>query len=241
MLGRRAVYASIPHSSAVQGRRRGLLAWSAPGDPAVEGLRSFRAALLYAMPYFHNNIVHICSPGPHSGQSFVLSNVAALLGAAGKRVLLLDANLARGRLHRCFQLAATPGLADVLAGSVPLDNVLHRQVSDGVDFIASGQGSAERGEQLVHVNFSQLLETLSSHYDVVLVSSAPVLDSADALTIGSHAGAVFVLTRAGVTRADQLREAVLRLNQAGIAPQGVLCNDLAARLGESRGRAVAQR
>ena len=241
MLGRRAVYASIPHSSAVQGRRRGLLAWSAPGDPAVEGLRSFRAALMYAMPYFHNNIVHICSPGPHSGQSFVLSNVAALLGAAGKRVLLLDANLARGHLHRCFQLPATPGLDDVLAGSVPLDDVLHRQVSDGVDFIASGQGSTERGEQLVHVNFTQLLETLSSRYDVVLIGSAPVLDSADALTIGSHAGAVFVLTRAGVTRADQLREAVLRLNQAGIAPQGVLCNDLAARLGESRGQAVAQR
>jgi len=241
MLGRRAVYASIPHSSAVQGRRRGLLAWSAPADPAVEGLRSFRAALMYAMPHFHNNIVHICSPGPHSGQSFVLSNVAALLGAAGKRVLLLDANLARGRLHRCFQLAATPGLDDLLAGSVPLDNVLHRQVSDGVDFIASGQGSAESGEQLVHVNFGELLETLSSRYDVVLVGSAPVLDSADALTIGSHAGAVFVLTRAGVTRADELREAVLRLNQAGIAPQGVLCNDLASRLGESRGQAAAQR
>jgi tyrosine-protein kinase Etk/Wzc len=240
MLGRRAVYASIPHSSAVQGRRRGLLAWSAPTDPAVEGLRSFRAALLYAMPHFHNNIVHICSPGPHSGQSFVLSNVAALLGAAGKRVLLLDANLGRGHLHRCFQLAATPGLEDLLAGSLPLDDVLYRQVSDGVDFIASGLGAGEHGELLVHANFGALLETLSSRYDVVLVGSAPVLDSADALTIGSHAGAVFVLTRAGVTRADQLREAVLRLNQAGIAPQGVLCNDLAARLGESRGQAAVQ-
>jgi tyrosine-protein kinase Etk/Wzc len=241
MLGRRAVYASIPHSSAVQGRRRGLLAWSAPADPAIEGLRSFRAALLYAMPHFHNNVVLLCSPGPHSGQSFVLSNVAALLGAAGKRVLLLDANLARGRLHYHFQLAATPGLDDLLAGTMPLDHVLHRQVSDGVDFIASGQRLAEHSEHLVHLNFGELLVTLSRRYDVVLVGSAPVLDSADALTIGSHAGAVFVLTRAGVTRADQLREAVLRLNQAGIAPQGVLCNDLAARLGESRGQAAAQR
>ena len=240
MLGRRAMYASIPHSSAVQGRRRGLLAWSAPADPAVEGLRSFRAALLYAVPHFRNNIVLICSPGAHSGQSFVLSNVAALLGAAGKRVLLLDANLARGHLHCCFQLAATPGLEDVLACRMPLDHVLHRQVSDGVDFIARGQQSAERSEHLVNVNFGQLLDTLSNRYDVVLVGSAPVLDSADALTIGSHAGAVFVVTRAGVTRADQLREAVLRLNQAGIAPQGVLCNDLAARLGGSRGQAAAR-
>lgn len=240
MLGRRAMYASIPHSSAVQGRRRGLLAWSAPADPAIEGLRSFRAALLYAIPHFHNNIVLICSPGAHSGQTFVLSNVAALLGTAGKRVLLLDANLAHGRLHHRFQLAATPGLEDVLAGRVPLDHVVHRQVSDGVDFIARGQRSAERSEQLVNVNFGELLETLSSRYDVVLIGSAPVLDSADALTIGSHAGAVFVLTRAGVTRADQLREAVLRLNQAGIAPQGVLCNDVAARLGESRGQAAAR-
>lgn len=241
MLGRRAVFASIPHSSAVQGRRRGLLTWSAPTDPAVEGLRSFRAALLYAMPHFHNNIVHICSPAPHSGQTFVLSNVAALLGAAGKRVLLLDANLARGSLHRCFQLDATPGLADLLTGSQSLDAVLHREVSDGVDFIASGQGSTDHGEQLVNVNFGELLETLSSRYDVVLIGSAPVLESADALTIGIHAGAVFVLTRAGITRAEQLREAVMRLNLAGIAPQGVLCNDLPARLGESRGQAAAQR
>lgn len=240
MLGRRAMYASIPHSSAVQGRRRGLLAWSAPADPAIEGLRSFRAALLYALPHFHNNIVLVCSPGAHSGQSFVLSNVAALLGVAGKRVLLLDADLAHGRLHHRFQLAATPGLEDVLAGRAPLDHVLHRQVSDGVDFIASGHRSAERSEQLVNVNFRELLETLSSRYDVVLVGSAPVLDSADALTIGSHAGAVFILTRAGVTRTDQLREAVLRLNQAGIAPQGVLCNDLATRLGQSRGQAAAR-
>jgi tyrosine-protein kinase Etk/Wzc len=169
-----------------------------------------------------------------------LSNVAALLGVAGKRVLLLDADLAHGRLHHRFQLAATPGLEDVLAGRAPLDHVLHRQVSDGVDFIASGHRSAERSEQLVNVNFRELLETLSSRYDVVLVGSAPVLDSADALTIGSHAGAVFILTRAGVTRTDQLREAVLRLNQAGIAPQGVLCNDLATRLGQSRGQAAAR-
>jgi len=82
---------------------------------------------MYAMPHFHNNIVHICSPGPLSGQTFVLSNVAALLGAAGKHVLLLDANPARGSLHRCFKLDAPPGLADLLTGSAPLDTVLHRQ------------------------------------------------------------------------------------------------------------------
>jgi tyrosine-protein kinase Etk/Wzc len=86
----------------------------------------------------------------------------------------------------------------------------------------------------VHLNFGQLLDALSSRYDVVLVGSAPVLVSADALTIGSRAGAVFLVTRANVTREDQLKEAVLRLNQAGIAPQGVLCNDLAPRLGQHR-------
>ena len=240
MLGRRAVYASIPHSSAVQGRRRGLLAWSSPADPAIEGLRSFRAALLYAMPHFQNNVVLICGASAHAGQSFVLSNVAALLGAAGKRVLLLDANLRQGHLHHHFQLPGTAGLAEVLAGQLSLEQVLHQQVSNGVDFIASGQPPVGDREYLVHLNFSQLLDTLSSRYDVVLVGSAPVLVSADALTIGSRAGAVFLVTRANVTREDQLKEAVLRLNQAGIAPQGVLCNDLAPRLGQHRTHALGK-
>ncbi|MET0264449.1 MAG: tyrosine protein kinase, partial [Duganella sp.] len=70
-----------------------------------------------------------------------------------------------------------------------------------------------------------VLEALSAHYDVVLITAPPVLAAADALAVGALSGAVFLVTRAGVTTEDQLQQAIKRLHHAGIAPHGVVYND----------------
>ena len=75
-----------------------------------------------------------------------------------------------------------------------------------------------------------MLETISANYDLVLLDPPPILAVADALIIGAHAGAVFILARAGVTTEAEINESIKRLNHAGISPQGVLFNDMALRL-----------
>lgn len=80
-------------------------------------------------------------------------------------------------------------------------------------------------ELLQHRHLAGLLEALGARYDVLLLTAPPVLEAADALVVGAHAGAVFLVTRAGVTTEVQLNAAVKRLNQAGIAPHGVVFND----------------
>ncbi|HEY8098903.1 MAG TPA: capsular biosynthesis protein, partial [Methylobacter sp.] len=84
-------------------------------------------------------------------------------------------------------------------------------------------------EFLLHPNFGALLANLASGYDLVLIDPPPILAVSDAQIIGSHAGAVFILTRAGVTTETEISDSINRLNLAGIAPQGILFNDVKVR------------
>ncbi|SFU91722.1 polysaccharide biosynthesis tyrosine autokinase [Pseudoduganella namucuonensis] len=233
MLGARVVYATIPHSQGqetldkgvLQGAGTpGLLACVEPEDPAIEVLRCFRTSLHSAMAHCHNNIIQISGPTERLGQSFVVSNLAAVLAMSGKRVVLIDADLRGGQLHRVFECPAENGLTSAIAGTIALELAIHPDIIPGLHFIATGPLPPNPSEFLLHPRFAALLQTLSQQYDYVLIDSAPLLSVSDALVTAGHAGAMFLLTRAGATTEEEINESIKRLNQAGIAPQGVLFN-----------------
>jgi len=240
LLRARVVYATIPHSSnqdKLMRKARGdglslpLLAHVMPDDPAVESLRSFRAALQFAMPHLRNNIVMFAGPTRGLGKSFVSANFAAVMAASGQRVLLIDADLRNGQLHRYFGVKRDQGLSRAIRGQSSIDEVIHHDVIENLDFIPTGELPSNRSEMLLHLNFGALLQQVSAHYDLVLLDPPPLLAVADALVIGTHAGAVFIVARSGRTNEADINESVKRLNHAGIAPQGVVFNDIAPRLG----------
>jgi tyrosine-protein kinase Etk/Wzc len=240
LLGARVVYANIPHSSNQDRLLRKsrntpgflpLLAQAFPEDIAIESLRSFRAALMFAMPHLKNNIVMFAGPGRDMGKSFLSANFAAVLAASGKRVLLIDADLRNGHLHRYFGVSREQGLTKGISGSMPLEHIIHRRVLENLDFIPTGALPPNRAEFLQHLNFSNLLDMVSDQYDVVVIDPPPILAVSDVLIIGAHVGAVFILARAGVTTEGEITESVKRLNHAGISPQGVVFNDTPLRLG----------
>jgi tyrosine-protein kinase Etk/Wzc len=240
LLGARVVYATIPHSitqEKLMRRVKGegaplpLLAQIMPEDPAIESLRSFRAALQYAMPHFKNNVVMLAGPTRGLGKSFVVANFAAVMASSGKRVLLLDADLRNGHLHRYFGVGRERGLSKAINGEIAVEEIIHRGVLDNLDFIPTGVLPPNRSEFLLHLNFSALLETIRPKYDLVLINPPSILSAADALMIGSHVGATFILARARVTTEAEIVESIKRLNHAGLSPQGVLFNDLTPAIG----------
>jgi tyrosine-protein kinase Etk/Wzc len=248
LLGARVVYATIPHSATQEKlmkkvRSEGvllpLLAQAAPEDGAIESLRSFRAMLQFSMPHFKNNIVMLAGPTRHLGKSFVTANFAAVMAASGKRVLLIDADLRNGHLHRYFGVNRELGLSKAITGALPVDEVIHRGVMENLDFIPTGALPPNRSEFLLHLNFGELLERVGANYDLVLLDPPPILAVADALIIGAHAGAVFIVTRSNVTTELEINESIKRLNHAGISPQGVLFNDMVLRLGSRHSEASA--
>ena len=240
LLRARVVYATIPHSGNQDKLMRKarpergllpLLAQIMPEDATVESLRSFRSALLFAMPHFRNNIVMFSGPTRGLGKSFVSVNFAAVMAASGKRVLLIDADFRSGQLHRYFGVSRDQGLSKAINDSVPLEDIIHHDVLENLDFIPTGPLPPNRTDFLLTVNFNTVLDTVSANYDLVLIDAAPLLQAADALIVGDRAGAIFLLARARVTTDAEITESVKRLNHAGLSLQGVLFNDMTYRIG----------
>lgn len=227
------VFSTIPMSNAQDAiaKRRltgatgvRLLAIEHPDDPAVESLRSLRTAMQFAMLESPNNRVLITGATPGLGKSFVSANFAALMAAAGKRTLLIDADLRRGHAHQYFGLQRHGGLSELIAGSLTVQQTVHRQVVPDLDFLATGQLPPNPSELLVSESFKATLERLSELYDLVVIDTPPVLVAADTMTVAMHAGTVLLVARADQSTMGELRESVRRLSLGGRAATGVLLN-----------------
>src|SRR3546814_19302034 len=102
-----------------------VLASTAPSDPAIESLRSLRTALQFGMLDAHNNIVLFSGPTPSIGKSFTSVNFAEVLGAAGKRVLLVDADLRTGYIHQYFGMHRANGVSELISGAISTQHAIH--------------------------------------------------------------------------------------------------------------------
>lgn len=227
------VYSTIPLSELqnniarqVADKQRGvhILAHAAPQDVAVESLRSLRTALQFAMLEAPNNRVLITGATPAVGKSFVSANLAAVLASAGKRVLLIDADLRKGHLNQYFGIARASGLSELIAGTLPVDKALRRNLLPQLDFLPTGVLPPNPAELMTSGSFANLLEVLSTEYDLVVVDTAPVLAAADTLSVAPHVGTVLLVARAGQTQLGELHECARRLAHAGKHATGVLFN-----------------
>lgn len=230
------VFVMVPHSDAevrldrssgrAKGAFRPALAEAEPTDLAIEGLRSLRTALQFALVEARNNVISLGAPAPGVGKSFVSVNLAHLLASAGKRVLLVDGDLRRGRLHRYFSLERAPGLSDVLSGAVTLDAALRRTTIDHLHVLSTGHIPPNPAELLASHRFQQLLVALSQRYDLVLVDTPPVLAVTDPALVARHAGVNLLVLRAGAHSMHEIVHAVKQLNQAGVRLQGAILNEV---------------
>jgi tyrosine-protein kinase Etk/Wzc len=200
-----------------------LLARSAPGDAAIEHLRHLRAMLLHTRRQ-GNNVVLIAGAGSGAGSSFIAANLAVVLAAADIRVLLIDADLRHGQLHRYFDQERGSGLADLIAGTQPLEQVVRRDVFDHLDVISAGSPTSTPAELLLHRRLGTVLKTLSARYDLILIDACALQPWSDTAVLATHAGMTYVVVRAGVTTRRNMVAALHQLRLTGRRPAGVIAN-----------------
>ncbi|HTH61521.1 MAG TPA: GNVR domain-containing protein [Paraburkholderia sp.] len=229
------VFATVPRSKAQETLAHSMtgntntnlvLAQTASDDVAIESLRSFRTALEYALLGAPNRIVMLVGPTPVVGKSFVSVNLAALIGASGQRVLLVDTDLRRGALHRYLGTTHSPGISELVMGGQQFEDVVRPNILPGVDFVACGDYRSNPSEILMHRDFLALMRYAESEYDVVLIDSPPILPVADAGIVAKLAGTVFMVARHGVSSLADMRESERRFAQIGVPIRGVIFNDM---------------
>ena len=234
------VYASIPFSSLQKvedekspggrgTRATPLLASSHPTDLAIEGLRSLRTSLHFAMLEANNNRLMISGPSPKVGKSFVSANLAAVIAQSGQRVLLVDVDMRKGYIHKMFGLPVENGLSDLLAKRCDLDTAIHKTEVENLDVIGRGQIPPNPSELLMHKNFTEFLEIISAKYDQVILDTPPFLAVADAAIVGRQSGTNLIVTRFELNPAREVELTMRRFAQNGIELKGAIFNGVEKR------------
>ncbi len=205
--------------------RQHLLAISAPADPTVEALRSLRTSLHFAMLEAKNNVLTISGPRPGVGKTFVSANLAAVIAQSGQRVLVIDADMRKGTLHKVLGVPQQNGLADVLVGKLAMETAIHTVPGmENMHYMVRGDIPPNPAELLMHPRFQQMLETLSAQYDLVIVDTPPILAVTDAALVAVHAGSSLLVTRFGVNQTREILLTLQRFEQNGVQIKGAIFN-----------------
>lgn len=236
------VYASIPYSALQQEEDTKkvrakvtvdttayLLALRNPTDLSIESIRSLRTCLHFAALDSTNNRIMISGPSPQVGKTFVSSNLAAVMAQSGQRVVLIDADMRKGHLHKSLNTPITNGLSDLLVKRCTLEQAINKVEVDNLHFISRGQVPPNPSELLMHANFRELLAELSERYDVVIIDTPPLLAVTDAAIVGREAGISLIVARFGVNPAKEIELTIRRFAQNGIELKGAVFNGVEKR------------
>jgi tyrosine-protein kinase Etk/Wzc len=206
-----------------------LLALSNPTDLAIEGLRSLRTSLHFAMLEAGNNRLMISGPSPQVGKTFVSANLAAVVAHSGQRVLLVDVDMRKGYLHKVFGVAAENGLSDLLAKHCELGTAIHTTEVENLHVLSRGRIPPNPSELLMHANFSEFLDQVSALYDLVILDTPPFLAVTDATIVGRQSGTNLIVARFELNSVREVELTMRRYQQNGIELKGAIFNGIEKR------------
>ncbi|SAI73869.1 capsular polysaccharide biosynthesis protein [Bordetella ansorpii] len=237
-----SAYASIPESRAQERLRldkhkrttgdHKLLALLHPDEPAVESLRALCIGLAFARLEARDKSIVITGPTASIGKSFISANLAILLAATGKRVLLIETDLRQPKLNQYFGLPRrSKGLSDLLIGDVPFEAAIHNcPVAAGtLHVMASGPLPPNPAELLQSAAFRALMQDVQGKYDQILLDAPPVLPISDTLAVSGLAASTFMVVRAERSTVDEVRMAIKKVVGAGGNVKGLLFNGVMQR------------
>jgi uncharacterized protein involved in exopolysaccharide biosynthesis len=140
-----------------------------------ESFRNVRTNLLFSSAEEGGRSVVVTSTGPSEGKTVVAANLAVALAQAGQRVLLVDADMRKPRVHTVFDRAQGPGLSNVLVGNAKASEAVHTTTVPGLWLMPAGQLPPNPAELLGSKRFKDLLASLVQHFDWVMIDSPPVV------------------------------------------------------------------
>lgn len=184
-----SVYAKVPKGNPNGTKGTRPLAVVEPDDVAVESLRALRSSLEFSMDEGVHTIIGVSGLIPGVGKSFISVNLAALFAGLGKKVLLIDADLRKGRLHKEFGIKRGKGLSQILLHTATLEDVISSTEVNNLDVIQCGNVPSNPSELLGSKHYSTLIENLKNQYDLIIVDTPPIMlvtDAAQACRVASQ-------------------------------------------------------
>lgn len=191
----------------------------------IESFRNLRSSIIFAYPEGKvPQVMCVTSSVPSEGKSTVSTNLAISLAQTGAKVLLIDADIRRGRIHEKFGVIGKPGLVEFLYQETSAENILRKTSIENLDMIPSGHLQKSPGELFLRPSLDVLFNEIRRKYQYIIVDSAPLLATDDTSNLARRVDGVIFVVRGGFTSVRYTRECLKRLRSRNIPLMGLVFN-----------------
>lgn len=212
---------------------RKIVVATQPQSAASEQFRTIRTNIMYSSIDQPIRSVLFTSATPGAGKSTVVANMAIAYAQAGKKTLLLDADLRRPTSHYTFEVLNQKGLSTAIVKEVPLETLIRSTEFEKLDLITSGPIPPNPSELLSSRRMEQFMNDLAIHYEMIIIDSPPLLSVTDAQLLSKRSDGVVLVTNVEDNNRDQLLEAKDLLYKADANIIGLVLNNRDMKQGAS--------
>jgi capsular exopolysaccharide synthesis family protein len=206
-----------------------------PQSPVAEAYRSLRTAVYFGTKEQQARTILVTSPERGDGKTTMASNLSIAIAQAGRRTLLVDADMRAPMQDLIFGINGRQGLATVLSGKEQADAVIRHTGIENLDLLPAGVAARNPSELLNSQKFIELLDELSEKYDQVIIDSPPLLAVTDARIVAASTDATVLVLRAGKSNRKLSELSVDGLMSVGAKLLGAVVNDIRRRSYKSYG------
>jgi succinoglycan biosynthesis transport protein ExoP len=203
-----------------------ICAFYQPKSVDAEAFRGLRTTLFFKLEGQGHKVIQITSPNMGDGKTTLATNLAVSIAQSGKRILLIDADFRRPRLHKMFNLDATTGLASVIAEGTDVQDAIKPTPVPNLSLLPCGPRPSNPAELLTSKRFLDLLDVLREQFDIILVDTPPLLAVSDPSVVAPRVDGVLLTIRVaknGRPAAERAREILANLgaNVYGVVVNGI--------------------
>ena len=193
----------------------------------TEAFRHLKSSLSVSLPKRKNEGgVVLMIARPESGKTTIAANLALMFAMSNIKVLVIDADIRKGRLARYFGVTSKPGLTDYLSGQASMDEIIRGvEDNDHLSYITCGTRSLRPYELLESDEMKELLAQLKTKYDYILIDTPPILVVSDAMALVTQTDGVILVCRHKISYVNDIKKAVSELEFAKANLLGVVIND----------------
>lgn len=203
-----------------------LLSTEVPEDLSMEALRSSVAPVKMSIRRSQNNLTMIAGAAPGSGKSFVCANLAVQIAQTGARVLLIDADLRKGKLQNLFSIRQEIGLSEVLSGAAPVESAIVDTRIPDLFLLPAGSYTNRSTILLQSIQFDRLLSEVADRFDVIFLDAPPILALSDAAVIASHVGTLLLVFKHATHTTAEIEACRKGLELVNAPVTGIILNDV---------------
>lgn len=200
-----------------------------PNAAASESIRTLRTNLQFSAVDKELKTILVTSSVPSEGKSFIAANLAVSFAQTGKKVLIVDCDLRKGRQHKIFGVSGKNGLSNLLIGDIAksADYIIQTNVSN-LSLIPRGIFPPNPSELLNSKKNASLVKLLAKYYDIVILDGAPIVGLSDSLILSSMVDEVLLVSAVGRTPKTELKNTKKALENVNANVAGCIANNIIA-------------